>query len=124
MPLAAPCCLRCNPALCYSGRVVTLQEFKASAAKGNPTEGLSPELVALWHDFKQDWHGAHQIAQDIHTPIGSRIHAYLHRKEGDLGNARYWYRRASEPEFPGTLEEEWVEIAGTLLENAEPGTKG
>ena len=104
---------------------MTLQEFKESAAKENPPEGLSPELGALWHDFKKDWHGAHQAAQDIHTPIGSRIHAYLHRKEGDLGNARYWYRRAAQPEFQGTLEDEWAEIAGTLLgtRNPETGTR-
>ena len=95
---------------------MTLQEFKESAARETPPEGLSPELVALWHDCRQDWPAAHRTAQDIHTPIGSRIHAYLHRKEGDLGNARYWYQRASEPEFPGTLEEEWDEIAGSILQ--------
>ena len=97
---------------------VTLQEFKESAAQENPPEGMPPELEALWQDFKEDWHGAHRTAQDIHTPIGSRIHAYLHRKEGDLGNARYWYRRSSEPEFSGTLEEEWAQIAGSILEAA------
>ena len=106
----------CDPALCYSGRAVTLQEFKESVDEKNPPEGLSPELLALWYDFRGDWHSAHQTTQDIHTPIGSRIHAYLHRKEGDLGNARYWYRRASQREFPGTLEEEWAWIAGSLLE--------
>ena len=95
---------------------MTLQEFKESVSEKNPPEGLSRELLALWYDFRGDWHSAHQTTQDIHTPIGSRIHAYLHRKEGDLGNARYWYRRASQREFPGTLEEEWARIAGSLLE--------
>lgn len=95
---------------------MTLREFKESVAENNPPEGLSPELLALWHDFRGNWHSAHDTAQDIHTATGSRIHAYLHRKEGDLGNARYWYRRAFQPEFPGTLEEEWAGIAGSLLE--------
>ena len=95
---------------------VTLQEFKESAAAEDPPEDLSPELLALWYDCSGDWHSAHDTAQDIHSAIGSRIHAYLHRKEGDLGNARYWYRRAARAEFSGTLEEEWVRIVGGLLE--------
>ena len=100
---------------------MTLQEFEESAAAKNPPEGLSPELLSLWYDFKGDWHSAHDTAQDIHNAIGSGIHAYLHRKEGDLGNARYWYRRASCPEFGGGLAQEWAEIAESLLERWEKG---
>ncbi len=97
---------------------MTLQDFQASTAETNPPEDLSPELLALWYDHRGDWHSAHDTAQDIHSAIGSRIHAYLHRKEGDLGNARYWYRSASEPEFLGTLEDEWAQIAGSILEES------
>ena len=82
---------------------MTLQEFEESAAAKNPPEGLSPELLSLWYDFKGDWHSAHDTAQDIHNAIGSGIHAYLHRKEGDLGNARYWcYVERPEAEISGS----------------------
>ncbi len=103
------------PGCAIVGAAVTLEEFKESATGNDPPRGLSPELVALWHDFKGDWHAAHDTAQDIHTATGCRIHAYLHRKEGDLGNARYWYRRASCPEHTGGLTQEWAEIAESLL---------
>jgi hypothetical protein len=72
-------------------------------------------LQALWHDRRGDWAQAHECAQDDHSPAGSWVHAYLHRKEGDLGNARYWYRQADQPVYPGSLEEEWEHIAETLL---------
>jgi hypothetical protein len=46
---------------------------------------------------------------------GNWVHAYLHRKEGDLGNAGYWYRRAGQPVATTTLADEWAEIVTTLL---------
>ena len=55
---------------------------------------------ALWHDATGDWDGAHRVAQDVETPEGAWVHAYLHRKEGDIGNAGYWYRRAGKPAAP------------------------
>lgn len=64
-------------------------------------------LRALELDKAGDWEGAHSIAQDIHTADGSWLHAYLHRKEGDLGNAAYWYSRAGKPVADDTLDEEW-----------------
>jgi hypothetical protein len=76
---------------------------------------LPPLLHALWHDAHGDWDAAHTLAQDVDTSDGARIHAYLHRKEGDTFNANYWYRRAGHPPFTGTLEAEWTAIATDLL---------
>lgn len=98
---------------------VTVEELKESTSREHAPVNLSPELSCLWYDFKGDWEQAHRIAQEIRTPIGSQIHAYLHRKEGDSGNARYWYSRAGEPECTASLEEEWDELAGRLLAPGE-----
>ena len=78
-----------------------------------PPDGMSQELVSLWLARKGRWDDAHDVAQDINTPMGSWIHAYLHRVEGDLGNAGYWYRRADKPSKSSKegLDDEWREIA-------------
>ena len=94
---------------------MTINEFTASLLANNPPAGLSEVLLALWHDGRGDWEGAHTIAQDVHTKEGSWVHAYLHRKEGDDFNAGYWYRKAGQPAFKGTLEEEWTHIVTALL---------
>jgi hypothetical protein len=73
---------------------VTLDEFTRTTASAHPPTTLSKPLLSLWHAAKGDWEAAHQIAQDIDDATGAWIHAYLHRKEGDLSNAGYWYRRA------------------------------
>ena len=65
----------------------TLTELKATLSAKDPPQSLPPTLVALWHDAKGDWDGAHRVAQDIETTAGAWIHAYLHRKEGDASNA-------------------------------------
>jgi hypothetical protein len=72
-------------------------------------------LVALWHDARGDWDAAHRVAQDVDDEDGAWVHAYLHRKEGDDGNAAYWYRRAGRSPARGTLHEEWVTIVEALL---------
>ena len=72
-------------------------------------------VQALWHDAQGDWEAAHNSAQDDQTELGSWMHAYLHRKEGDVGNARYWYSSAGRPVFKGTLDEEWQAIAVEAL---------
>jgi len=95
--------------------VLTMNDFKATLTADTPP-ALDPALVALWHDAKGDWEAAHRVAQDIKSPDGSWIHAYLHRKEGDASNAAYWYRRAGQPVAGGALEREWEEIAGALLQ--------
>lgn len=94
---------------------MTLFEFKKSLHNSTPPSNLNVLLQALWFDAKGNWEKAHQLAQDIDTKEGSWIHAYLHRKEGDQGNASYWYHRASQPVCNKDLSEEWEEIAGTLL---------
>jgi hypothetical protein len=94
---------------------VTLGEFKGTTADAKAPATLSPPLLALWHDAAGDWESAHQIAQDLDDATGAWIHAYLHRKEGDLNNAGYWYRRARKSECRDTLEAEWEQIATALL---------
>jgi len=97
---------------------MTLTEFKATIGQATPPADVVPALVALWHDARGDWARAHEVAQDIHDESGAWVHAYLHRKEGDLGNAGYWYRRASQPVARGTLAEEWDAIVTALLAEA------
>jgi hypothetical protein len=99
---------------------MTLEEFRSSLAQKVPPNHLSPVLKALWEDAKGNWNAAHSIAQGIEDETGSLVHAYLHRKEGDLGNAGYWYRRAKEPIASDTPEEEWMRIASRLLGPGSP----
>jgi hypothetical protein len=91
-------------------------KFRASLSDPAPPADLTPALRALWADGRGDWDGAHQIAQDIDGPTGAWVHAYLHRKEGDLGNAGYWYRQAGRPAASGALDDEWAAIVGALLQ--------
>ena len=77
--------------------------------------GLSAALRALWLDARGDWDGAHDAAQADEGGAGDWVHAYLHRKEGDAGNAAYWYRRARKPVCRASLDEEWAGIASALL---------
>lgn len=94
---------------------MTLIEFNTSLQLSAPPAHLSPELQALWFAGKNDWDTAHTIAQDINTKEGSWIHAYLHRVEGDLGNASYWYQRAGKATPSGDLKDEWNFIVNELL---------
>ena len=94
---------------------MTLTEFRDSLKQASPPSELNNLLQSLWHDAKGDWDRAHNVAQDIHTREGSWTHAYLHRKEGDLGNASYWYHRANQPVSKKSLDEEWEEIVKALL---------
>ncbi len=93
---------------------MTLDDFNATLTDASPPP-LPPLLRALWHDAKGDWERAHALAQDDEGPSGAWVHAYLHRKEGDAGNARYWYRRAGQPEARDTLAQEWARITAALL---------
>jgi hypothetical protein len=97
---------------------VDLAGFHASLAAAEPPAGASLPLRALWWDAKGDWDRAHDAAQADEGARGSLVHAYLHRKEGDLGNAGYWYRRAGRPAHDGTLDVEWQELAAELLRGA------
>jgi hypothetical protein len=92
-----------------------LRKFKESVAAAEPPDGLSLALQALWWDAKGDWDKAHECAQERDDQPGTRVHAYLHRKEGDLSNAGYWYRRAQSA-MPGVeLAEEWEQLADAFL---------
>ena len=92
-----------------------IASFKASIAAAAPPNGLSKAAEALWWDAKGDWNRAHQCAQAQEDAVGAWVHAYLHRKEGDMSNARGWYRRAGKPVAKDTLAAEWSTIAAALL---------
>ena len=97
---------------------MTLTEFKNSLKQQTVPDHLSPALQALWADGNGDWQAAHAFVQDDGSKDAALVHAYLHRKEGDDANARYWYDRA-EATFPEVgLEAEWEEIAEQLLGTA------
>ncbi|QNI38629.1 hypothetical protein H7846_13310 [Edaphobacter sp. 4G125] len=89
---------------------MTLDEFKAARE-----QELSGALLALWWGAQGNWDRAHEVAQEIEDPNGSWVHAYLHRKEGDSGNAAYWYRRAGRRTAQGDLDYEWSAIVEALL---------
>ena len=92
-----------------------VKKFKALAAGANPPHGLSPALTALWHLARGEWDTAHGCAQSDSGRDGAWVHAHLHRIEGDLANAGYWYRRADRPPSEASLDDEWEEIAAALL---------
>jgi hypothetical protein len=94
---------------------MTPDAFRDSLAADRPPGGLRAAAVALWWDARGDWAAAHERAQAQDDADGAWVHAYLHRKEGDLANAGYWYRRAGRPVAAGALEEEWRAIAEVLL---------
>ena len=97
---------------------MTPAELRTAATADQPPAGLSPPLVALWQACKGDWDSAHQTVQSEETREACWVHAHLHRIEGDLKNAAYWYRRAGMPAAEGSLAAEWDAIAAALL--AEP----
>lgn len=94
---------------------MNLNAFRQTLSQAEPPPALSLALQALWWDAKGDWHRAHACAQQQDDADGAWVHAYLHRKEGDMSNASYWYRRARKPVFQGDLEAEWEYIATALL---------
>jgi hypothetical protein len=92
-----------------------MADFKASLSGVAPAPDIDPPLAALWWAAKDQWNEAHKIVQDAKTADSAWVHAYLHRVEGDLGNAGYWYRQAGKPVATGSLETEWEHIASALL---------
>ena len=97
-----------------------LAAFRASLAADAPRSGLGLASQALWWDAKGEWDRAHALAQADESGAGDWVHAYLHRKQGDAGNAAYWYRRAGKAAPRGSLEEEWNTIAVALLAGGDP----
>jgi hypothetical protein len=97
-----------------------MADFKASLSGAGPAPGLDAPLAALWWAAKGDWNEAHKIVQDEASADAAWVHAYLHRVEGDLGNAGYWYRRAQKPVATDSLESEWEQMVSALLEGRHP----
>jgi hypothetical protein len=95
--------------------MMTPTDFKSSVANEAPPSGLSAALTALWWAGKDDWDKAHQIVMSGEGRDCAWVHAYLHRVEGDLGNAGYWYRQAKRKAATGELAVEWAAIAAALL---------
>lgn len=95
---------------------VEFASFRDSLGKSAPPQGLSLALQALWWDGKGDWEKAHACAQEREDEAGNWVHAYLHRKEGDLSNADYWYRRCRKMAPKSSLAEEWEALARALLQ--------
>jgi hypothetical protein len=89
---------------------MTLEEFAASDGSA-----FSGALLALWWDAKGNWEKAHEVAQDVAGADGAWVHGYLHRREGDVGNAAYWYRRAGRAVATGDSRLEWEAIVGEML---------
>lgn len=95
---------------------MTAEEFESSAKTDtHPRRDLRLSLAALWHDLRGDWEAAHAKAQEDASSEGASVHAYLHRKEGDSGNAAYWYARAKRLVAKGSLDEERQAILRELL---------
>jgi hypothetical protein len=88
-----------------------------------PPRALAPPLAALWWAKKGDWDKAHRSVMDEASQDAAWVHAYLHRVEGDLGNAGYWYRQARKPAATGALDAEWAAIVETLLNAGAKRTK-
>ena len=88
--------------------------YIASLDGAAPAPDLSAPLAGLWWAAKGDWEQAHRIVQDENSRDAAWVHAYLHRVEGDLGNAGYWYRQAGQPVATDSLEAEWRRIVDTL----------
>jgi hypothetical protein len=93
-----------------------LVAFKASLAESVPPNGIARPLQALWWAAKDEWKKAHELVQAQEGERDhDRVHAYLHRVEGDLSNAGYWYRRAAAKPATGSLEAEWAALASEML---------
>jgi hypothetical protein len=95
--------------------VVTPAEFEAALSEAAPPHALAVPLKALWWAKKGDWERAHRLVMGDLSREAAWVHAYLHRVEGDLGNAGYWYRQARQPSAEGALDAEWAAIVAGLL---------
>src|SRR4051812_26262158 len=95
-----------------------VNEFEESIGRDLPPEGLSAPVAALWWDAKGDWARAHGLVDELETPEGMAVHAYLHRKEGADWNAEDWYRRSGKNYFRPALEAEWHALVEGLTGSA------
>jgi len=91
------------------------EDFRQSINNITPPTNSSVYLLAMWYDAHGDWDKAHQMVDHLDDSIACWVHAYLHRKEGDTGNADYWYRRADKKSPAVSLQQEWENIVKALL---------
>ena len=95
---------------------MTFDEFQASLSEATPPASLPAPVVAVWHGLNGAWDQAHEIVQEREgQPDADWVHAWLHRVEGDVGNAAYWYRRAGQKTAGGDTSQEGQSIAAALL---------
>ena len=94
---------------------MTFEDFSTSLKKDAPPPDVSTELQGLWWDGKGNWDKSHETVQDLSSKNAAWVHAYLHRKEGDIWNADYWYSRAGKVRPKVSLEEEWEAMVKALL---------
>lgn len=94
---------------------MNVNEFLQSAELDSPPADLNAPLAALWWDRKGDWAKAHGLVDELESKDGMAVHAYLHRKEGSLANADYWYARAGRAFHRPDLEDEWQALVAGLL---------
>ncbi len=94
---------------------MNLSNLKESLAADSPPSSASVYIKALWYDAKGDWNKSHELIQDVPDKNASWIHAYLHRKEGDIWNADYWYSKAGKKRPSVSLDEEWEQIVTAFL---------
>jgi hypothetical protein len=93
----------------------TLAEFKATLNLEVPPQAFPAPLKSLWYDGKGDWQQAHAQVDHLTDQESAWVHAYLHRKEGDIWNADYWYRKAKQTRPGITLEQEWEQLVQQFL---------
>lgn len=94
---------------------MNLETFRASLANNEPPANLPVPIEALWWDWKGDWKRAHHLVDELETPEGMAVHAYLHRKEGAQSNADYWYAKAGRGYYRDRLADEWNALVEGLL---------
>lgn len=95
--------------------MMRFEDFVRSIEEQEMPGNLSPALTGLWYARAGDWERSHRTVQDESSRACAWVHAYLHRVEGDLGNAAYWYRSAGRPVAASALDDEWSEITRELL---------
>lgn len=98
--------------------MMQLDDFVDSLSQDKPDPTLPSLLQALWLEAHGDWDRAHKLTQKQDSADAAWVHAYLHRREGDLSNARYWYRRAGRDEPDISLEQEWRAISAALIDGS------
>ena len=90
-------------------------EFIISISSNTPPNFDSQLLLAMWYSLKDEWDTSHEIVQDINSTDAAWVHAHLHKIEGDMSNAKYWYDKATKNTLDLSIEGEAEEIIKFLL---------